>query len=491
MWVGNVPADATHDELWEFFSTSPGEDDSLGDASVFGDAVVSIFLIARSNCAFINYSSESNLEAAIQTFHGRRLRPNDPQCPMLVCKVRRSADDLKSGVGGQRGTGMHRQWVKEQRKLQHSQSGSLTDASQSDSASVSSQSVQELVDEFDSVSLDPDQLRTRRTKQSSGSGSYTSTSSSLLGEHFPTRYFILKSLGERDLEISVQNGLWATQKHNELVLDRAYRTSRDVFLIFSVNKSGEFYGYARMAGPIRQGEGRVSWSSSSQTSPPPPSSSARLPSLAERRLLSDAPMFLSPDTIQQSKDAKPGMSSGCPPTILHAQKTADLRQDLLRTDSRPHADTAPPRLGGPEAQVDHSPDLKYSLDHHELRHRTMATQGGFHLDPIAPFRAMKDPVVGIEALVDDDAAQSELHDPAPAQASSGDGANDMDRASPTWGDCFRVEWLELRKVPFHKTRHLRNAWNKGREIKVSRDGTELESSVGKRFLEEWANLVES
>jgi hypothetical protein len=48
-----------------------------------------------------------------------------------------------------------------------------------------------------------------------------------------------------DLDLSVQTGLWATQVHNEGVLDRAFRTAQDVFLIFSVNKSGEFYGYAR------------------------------------------------------------------------------------------------------------------------------------------------------------------------------------------------------------------------------------------------------
>lgn len=43
----------------------------------------------------------------------------------------------------------------------------------------------------------------------------------------------------------MQEGLWATQKHNEVTLDQAYRTSKEVYLIFSVNKSGEFYGYAR------------------------------------------------------------------------------------------------------------------------------------------------------------------------------------------------------------------------------------------------------
>jgi hypothetical protein len=50
---------------------------------------------------------------------------------------------------------------------------------------------------------------------------------------------------QEDLDTSVQKGLWATQKHNEGILERAFRTSKDVFLVFSVNKSGEFYGYAR------------------------------------------------------------------------------------------------------------------------------------------------------------------------------------------------------------------------------------------------------
>lgn len=48
-----------------------------------------------------------------------------------------------------------------------------------------------------------------------------------------------------DLDLSVEKGLWATQRHNEGILDQAYRTSKDVYLIFGVNKSGEFYGYAR------------------------------------------------------------------------------------------------------------------------------------------------------------------------------------------------------------------------------------------------------
>jgi len=52
-------------------------------------------------------------------------------------------------------------------------------------------------------------------------------------------------LSQSDLDLSVRKDLWATQKHNEGVLDQAYRTAKEVYLIFGVNKSGGFFGYAR------------------------------------------------------------------------------------------------------------------------------------------------------------------------------------------------------------------------------------------------------
>jgi hypothetical protein len=57
-------------------------------------------------------------------------------------------------------------------------------------------------------------------------------------------YLFLLSL-QSDLQLSVSVGLWATQPHNEFVLDQAYRTSKDVYLIFGANKAGEFYGFAK------------------------------------------------------------------------------------------------------------------------------------------------------------------------------------------------------------------------------------------------------
>jgi len=61
---------------------------------------------------------------------------------------------------------------------------------------------------------------------------------------------------------------------------------------------------------------------------------------------------------------------------------------------------------------------------------------------------------------------------------------------PTWGEPFRLEWIKAERLPFYRTRHLRNPWNHDREIKVSRDGTELEPNVGQALLEEWDRAVE-
>lgn len=52
----------------------------------------------------------------------------------------------------------------------------------------------------------------------------------------------------------------------------------------------------------------------------------------------------------------------------------------------------------------------------------------------------------------------------------------------TWGKPFKLEWLSTTRLPFYRTRGLRNPWNSNREVKIARDGTELESSVGRRLI---------
>jgi hypothetical protein len=51
------------------------------------------------------------------------------------------------------------------------------------------------------------------------------------------------------------------------------------------------------------------------------------------------------------------------------------------------------------------------------------------------------------------------------------------------GKPFKIEWMSTNRVPFYKTRGLRNPWNANREVKIARDGTKLEPRVGKRLIE--------
>ncbi|XP_024009799.1 zinc finger CCCH domain-containing protein 45 isoform X1 [Eutrema salsugineum] len=67
---------------------------------------------------------------------------------------------------------------------------------------------------------------------------------------YQTRYFIIKSLNYENIQLSVERGIWATQVMNEPILEGAFHNSGRVVLIFSVNMSGFFQGYAQMLSPV-------------------------------------------------------------------------------------------------------------------------------------------------------------------------------------------------------------------------------------------------
>jgi hypothetical protein len=56
------------------------------------------------------------------------------------------------------------------------------------------------------------------------------------------------------------------------------------------------------------------------------------------------------------------------------------------------------------------------------------------------------------------------------------------QTSKAWGKPFKVEWLSTARLPFYRTRGLRNPWNSNREVKIARDGTELETAIGRRLI---------
>ncbi|CAG5867080.1 unnamed protein product [Menidia menidia] len=72
------------------------------------------------------------------------------------------------------------------------------------------------------------------------------------------RYFIMKSSNIRNIEISQQKGIWSTTPINETKLTKAFLGNGLIILIFSVQGSGHFQGYARMTSVISQ-EGCHDW----------------------------------------------------------------------------------------------------------------------------------------------------------------------------------------------------------------------------------------
>ncbi|KAL2547474.1 YTH family protein [Forsythia ovata] len=76
------------------------------------------------------------------------------------------------------------------------------------------------------------------------------TSGAIKGRLYRTRYFVIKSLNHENIQLSIKKGLWATQIMNEPILEEAFRNSGKVILIFSVNMSGFFQGYAQMMSSV-------------------------------------------------------------------------------------------------------------------------------------------------------------------------------------------------------------------------------------------------
>ncbi|NXF11200.1 YTDC2 helicase, partial [Smithornis capensis] len=69
-------------------------------------------------------------------------------------------------------------------------------------------------------------------------------------QNIPVRYFIMKSSNLQNIDISQQKGIWSTLPSNKGKLNRAFGESSRVYLIFSVQGSGCFQGFARMGSAI-------------------------------------------------------------------------------------------------------------------------------------------------------------------------------------------------------------------------------------------------
>ena len=89
--------------------------------------------------------------------------------------------------------------------------------------------------------------------------------------------------------------------------------------------------------------------------------------------------------------------------------------------------------------------------------------------------------IDLAAVVDGEVDHPEESDPTGVAEEADESVNQS--GAQAFGKPFKIEWIATNRLPFYRTRGLRNPWNANREVKIARDGTELEASVGRRLLQ--------
>ncbi|SPQ18962.1 6685ad41-cb59-43fb-911b-5dda73f3383f [Thermothielavioides terrestris] len=349
IWIGNLPPQT---DLMSLVHHVCNETEGLE----------SLFLIPKSNCAFANFKDEQCCSAAQRKLHDSRF-----MAVRLASRLRKSTVEGPAGVTAPTGP-----------------AASAPQLGASQDTNIPG----------DDEAGGGEKGATEATPPASTAEAKEIGHSADDRPPQKDRFFILKSLTVEDLELSVRNNTWATQAHNEERLNSAFKTSDNVYLVFSANKSGEYFGYARMASAINED----------------PAAAIQFAPSAQSNSEVDLPRVIPTEPTGRTPKGR----------IVDDSARGTIFWEADRDDK------------------------------------------------------------GLEAAPDDDGpGDSAVSGDARSVRSSQEGSGAEPQA---WGKPFRLEWLSTTRLPFHRTRGMRNPWNSNREVKIARDGTELEPSVGRRLI---------
>jgi hypothetical protein len=194
------------------------------------------------------------------------------------------------------------------------------------------------------------------------------------------------------------------------------KSADNVYLIFSANKSGEYFGYARMVSAITDDEALA------LEAPPRPEN---------------------PPSEVDDLD------------VIPTEATQTAPKGRIIDDSA---------RGTIFWEADSSEDDRHSNDDNE--------------DEANSHNSDND-----EDEEDDDENEAGVEDVKDEKNTTALGGEDVVAGGQTFGKPFRIEWISTERVPFYRTRGLRNPWNSNREVKIARDGTEIEPSVGRKLIQ--------
>lgn len=160
----------------------------------------SLFLISKSNCAFANYKDEASCLAAQQKLHESKF-----QSVRLVSRLRKNTVEGVSGITAPTGP-------------------SAATSSQQSAAPeiVKDRELRKLSD----AAVDKDDAEAVKSAESADAKIPTDVDAVQ-----KDKFFVLKSLTFEDLDLSVRTGIWATQSHNEQVLNTAFKVKCSILLM--------------------------------------------------------------------------------------------------------------------------------------------------------------------------------------------------------------------------------------------------------------------
>ena len=146
----------------------------------------SLFLISKSNCAFANFKEEEVSNEAQKAIHDSKF-----QSVRLVCRLRKNNTEATSG---------------NQIVIADGTSNPTSPTMPENQLAELALSKNEQL-----ASVEPRDNSTQRRASASNTQR--------------DRFFVLKSLTLDDLEQSTKTGIWATQSHNEEVLNNAFKVT--------------------------------------------------------------------------------------------------------------------------------------------------------------------------------------------------------------------------------------------------------------------------
>jgi YT521-B-like domain len=234
-----------------------------------------------------------------------------------------------------------------------------------------------------------------------------------------------------------------------------------------------------MAGQILRGEASTPWAPAIEFTPPPSSVSSLSDMSAGASPFHDGTDAERQDSLyifpldEDRVDQQPQSALGCWPSFALAERHKPAGR---LTNSMPNMNTRPTHHS---VQASSLPVLISDALSHSLRYPLTrgSRESSSSLD-----------AVSVSRLVGHDADLDDKPNPAPDGSFEGRDTSD-DAAGSAWDLSFHIEWIRTDSLPFFRTCHLRNPWNHGREVKVSRDGTELEPKIGQQLLDEWDRRI--